>query len=85
MLRFLKLLTNQATEAQFDINTKKIGWSQNVLGMDKGINQTKNKPQTVSSQPAVPERLCYVLRCNHEGSFTLASAHFFEQATVSQQ
>lgn len=31
------------------------------------------------------QKTCYVLKHNHKGSLTLAPAHFFEQATVSQQ
>lgn len=85
MVRFVKLLNNKIIEAQSAINMKKTGWSYNVLGINKCINQTKNEPQTFSSQPAIPERLCYVLKHSHEGSFALASAHFFEQVTVSQQ
>lgn len=45
----------------------------------------KVQPQAVSSQPAIPKRLCRVLKHNHEGVLTLSSAHFFEKVTLSQQ
>lgn len=49
------------------------------------ILREKVQPQAVSSQPAIPKRLCHVLKYNHEAFLTPTSAHFFEKVTVSQQ
>lgn len=49
------------------------------------LTRQKVQPQAVSTQPAIPKRLCYVLKHSHKGFLTLASAHFFETVTVNQQ
>lgn len=45
----------------------------------------KVQPQGDTTQPAIPKRLCYVLKHNHEGFLTLASDPFFETVTVNHQ